>query len=336
MRGRARLGIAVLAVGIAGAGCTAAGGRRDSLATTPLTALPSMQLADAPACPGSPVRPGVFQFTGTPVPTDPLVDGGLVVLPWSALEPRPGTPNFAAVDQASAPWRDAGKRWALRIVTYDPGQHATPAWVLAAGARAVGRAPVYWDAEYESALASFVKMLALRYNGDPSLAWVQAGIGIYGETKVDRVATANDLAPWTAVGYSDARWESTVMAIVRTYTTAFTATPVAVAVDSTFVGRSRGFDPDRVVGDLDTLGAWIQDDGLRSTTRPHGAPWTSRCLIEEQYQPAGRIGDTLSGELTAARRASADVVLLYPQDLLHPGSAAVVAAYRSGAALPGA
>jgi hypothetical protein len=334
--GLAALGLAALGLAACSSGAPARPATTQPGA--PAAVVPPGVLAAASrpprACQWAPARPGVFQFTGAPQAANPSVDGGVVVVPWSAVEPRPGSVDTSVIDRAAAAWKAAGKRWALRVVTFDPGAAATPPWLFAAGApwvtdAAGARAPVYWAPAYQQALGALVRALAARYDGDQTLAWVQAGVGVYGETKVDRLASASDLAAWAAAGYTDARWESTVAAITAMYTSDFPRTPVTVAVDATFVGRSPGFNANRMVADLDGLGAWVQDDGLRATTHYTSGAWSAGCLIEEQYQPSDRVGESLASELSAARRVGADVVLLYPQDLARsPGA---VAAFRAGA-----
>ena len=42
--------------------------------------------------------------------------------------------------------------------------------------------PVYWDTPFERAWGRFIAAMARRYDGDPHIAYVEAGIGEGGET----------------------------------------------------------------------------------------------------------------------------------------------------------
>ena len=132
-------------------------------------------------------------------------------LAWSYLEPEEGKFNWSVVDIPAQRWIAKGKKIAFRFTTYETGVnrpvHATPEWVLKAGARvypgqggggptppaAVRFEPVYDDPIFLEKLDNFFAAAAARYDGDPNVAWIDIGtIGVWGEGDPgpDRAVTA--------------------------------------------------------------------------------------------------------------------------------------------------
>ena len=116
-------------------------------------------------------------------------------IPWAYIEPEEGFFNWTVFDTPAQRFIAKGKKMALRI---NPCEHwlafATPKWVKEAGAKGVnfthGEGPSengqLWDPDYLDPIflekfENLIKALADRYDGNPNVAWVELGIGLWGE-----------------------------------------------------------------------------------------------------------------------------------------------------------
>lgn len=117
-------------------------------------------------------------------------------IPWAYLEPEEGVFNWALVDTPAQRWISQGKRVAFRFTCSENWiKFATPEWVKAAGARGTfyefGKGPVAtggcWDPDFGdpiflAKLGKFLSAAAARYNGNPSVAFIDVGTyGMWGE-----------------------------------------------------------------------------------------------------------------------------------------------------------
>lgn len=294
-----------------------------------------------PAHPASGSKPrGLYQFLGNSHPEDaanPSIDGGLMLFTWSQVEPQRGVFNWGAIDGPMASWSRAGKKVGLRVYTasmikYNSSWNnstagsATPDWVYADGARKVVETdgsvlPVYWDAAYQRDLAGMVQALASRYNGNPTVAFIQAPSGFDGESFVDGTANSNKLALWQSVGYSDTLWENTVFWTWRLYQAYVTKPVVAVLKGGQITGVNI-FAP--LAEHAVATGAWVNHNGLAPT--PFGGTYLPElqkagqltgCMLEELARlPITSTGATqLLQEMTNALNANAEMVLLYPAEV---------------------
>jgi hypothetical protein len=276
---------------------------------------------------------GVFQFNGPPQPTNRYVAGGMLLFYWSQLETSDGVFNWAAIDSAAQTWTSQCKKVGIRVMTSATTSStspysgsATPKWVYDLGVPKVTELdgsthPQYWSGIYKAKLNAFVHALAQRYDGQPWLAWMQGGIGISGETKVDAFnSNPNRLALWTAVGYTDPLWLQTIEELAAQYKSAFVHTPIVVAIDSSFIGGTPGYSGNTVVNWLAPSGYWLQDDGLRPTTAYTNPLWQTTTHLEEQYLAASRTGDTLMQDISTALKVGGDWVLIYGSDIADPAN----------------
>lgn len=122
-------------------------------------------------------------------------------LNWNMLEPEEGKYRWDLIDTYAQPWIAKGKRIALRVMCCENRfRWATPKWVKDAGAKGCdyhcrkndsGDWPssdeTLWEPDYEDAvflgkLENFIKALAVRYDGDDTVAFVDIGsFGMWGE-----------------------------------------------------------------------------------------------------------------------------------------------------------
>ncbi|WP_372934273.1 DUF4832 domain-containing protein [Mariniphaga sediminis] len=116
-------------------------------------------------------------------------------IPWTFVEPEEGFYNWTVFDTPAQRFIAKGKKLAIRI---NPCEHwitwATPRWVKSAGAKGVffnhregpsekGNLwdPDYLDPGFIEKFELLVKALADRYDGNPNIAWIELGIGLWGE-----------------------------------------------------------------------------------------------------------------------------------------------------------
>lgn len=117
-------------------------------------------------------------------------------LPWSYLEPEEGKYNWAILDTPAQRWIAKGKKIALRITCSENWMtYATPKWVKDAGAKGTfyqygkGRVksggpwdPFFDDPIFLKKLEAFLAAYAKRYDGNPSVEFVDVGTyGLWGE-----------------------------------------------------------------------------------------------------------------------------------------------------------
>ena len=301
-------------------------------ATTPSPASSSASAASqstTSAATGGGSFRGIIQFDGTPQTGNPSIRGGMIIVAWSDIEPSPGSFDWAHIDPVIAQWAAAGKQAAIRVQTFWPNHAGFPSWLPSQGARLItdadgNQAPVFWDTHYLAALQTMVTALAARYDGDPRVLWVQAGVGLYGETKVDRMHDDPSHDPpqvrqvWYDAGYTDPVWWSTIQQVVGMYLGAFHRTSLVVAVEPGFMAGTAGYTEPLITAWLADHGVWWQHDGLRSTTHFDDPSLSRTPHIEEQYLSTAKTGDSLSQELQVAIGMGSRYVLLYGSDVTDP------------------
>ncbi len=117
-------------------------------------------------------------------------------LPWAFIEPEEGVFNWAILDTPAERWIAKGKKVAFRFTCCESWlRWATPEWVARAGAHGVEYefgvgpreggplwAPLYDDPVFLEKLDRFLVAVARRYNGNPDVAFLDAGtFGMWGE-----------------------------------------------------------------------------------------------------------------------------------------------------------
>ena len=282
---------------------------------------------------------GIYEFAGnnsSADATDPDLAGVDLVYYWSEIEPEKGVFDWSQIESDMAPWVAAGKKVIIRISTsgaasWDPPYSAngTPAWVYADGARSVTdngeTLPVYWDQAYLSDYQSFVQSFGAQFDGNPNVSFIEAGIGMGGETLPETGASAAGIAAWEADGYTDSLWLSTVETIASYFESSFEVTPVYALPDSTF------FDGNAT--DINTLMAWfrslpnwgLQNDGL-SATQTLSSDWAGGPLALEQSTSTENSGDCLCDDIeNGLNNLHGNYLLIYKTDIDNPDNFAYLA-----------
>jgi hypothetical protein len=287
---------------------------------------------------------GIYEFAGGNSSTDataPDLAGVVLIYYWSQIEPQKGAFDWNLITNDMAPWVAAGKKVILRISTsgqadWDPpySGDATPQWVFEDGAQSIVDSgetiPVYWDQAYLTDYSSFVQSFSQEFNGNPSVAFIEAGIGMGGETLPETNGSASSAADWDADGYTDALWLSTVEQIASFYQASFTETPVYPLVDETFFGSDQA--------DLTSLMDWfrsvpnwgLQDDGLTSTVTL-GPLWSGRPIALEERDQTQISGDCLCADISnGLLNLLGTYLLLYQSDIDNPANAAYLRQAAAG------
>lgn len=134
-------------------------------------------------------------------------------VPWAFLEPQEGVFNWALLDTPAQRWIAKGKRVALRVTCCESWmRNATPLWVQKAGAKGVtfefGKGPKddgpLWEPDYQdpvflARLDRFMTAYAARYDGNPSVDFVDVGsFGMWGEGHTGFGARLDDARTFAA------------------------------------------------------------------------------------------------------------------------------------------
>jgi hypothetical protein len=278
---------------------------------------------------------GVFEFAGNNSgadATNPNLAGVVLVYYWSQIEPTRGSFDWSVIQRDMAPWVAAGKKVIIRISTsgspsWDPPYSGagTPPWVYGDGTRSIvdngETLPVYWDAAYLSDYQSFVHSFGLEFDSNPNVAFIEAGIGMGGETLAETNASASGVAAWQAAGYTDSLWLSTVEKLASFFSASFHRTPIFPLVDMTFFDGS--------TSSYESLMSWfravpnwgLQYDGLTSTQKL-SSQWTGRPVALEQRYATATSHDCLCGDISnGLTNLHGNYLLIYRSDILAPANA---------------
>ncbi len=272
---------------------------------------------------------GIYQFgsNASNLASNPSIAGVHPGYYWSQLEPQRGQYNWGVIDQQMAPWAKYGKQVILRVPTagwtgWQPpySQSGTPRWVYDPGVRSVTETdgsilPQYWNPLFLQSYAEFVHAFALRYDGNPHVAYIDISLGIGGEAKVDsHNGNPDQLNRWKSIGYTDALWWEAVQRIMASYTSSFTHTPLAVMPDKVFMEKTPGYTAGLLLDYAVLHGLWLQDNGL-AEDRQLPPQFLAVPHPEEQIASTAETGDTLLGDIQRALELGANYILVFGTDL---------------------
>ncbi|WP_433187428.1 beta-galactosidase [Actinoallomurus sp. CA-150999] len=283
---------------------------------------------------------GIIAFSGghtSDLASNPDIAGRSLAYYWAQLEPKKGQYNWSVIDNDMKPWVDAGKKVVLRVsaagwAKWDKdadSAHGTPQWVYDEGVKSVTEQdkavfPQYWSSTFEKDYDDFIKAFAARYDGNASVAFIDAGVGVGGETKPDSEKNSKILDLWKSIGYTDKIWWGYVQNAIGTYAQAFTRTPVAVMPDKTFLGSTDGYNEQKTLDYSVAQGAWLQDNGLGADWQLKGDDWQKTTLVGEQRGSTSDTGDDLMADFQAALDHGAAYILAFTDDLENPDNAQTI------------
>ena len=292
----------------------------------PTNSLPARATATAQQYPNF---KGIFQFgsNSSTLASNPSIAGAHLGYYWSQLEPQQGQYNWSVIDQQMAPWVSYGKKIILRVSTsgwtrWAPpySQSGTPQWVYDLGVRSVKEndgsiLPEYWNPIFLQNFADFVHAFALRYDGNPNIAYIDIGLGVGGEAKADsHNSNPDQVNLWKHIGYTNAKWWDVVQSIINDYTASFTHTSLAVMPDKVFMEKSNGYSGKMLLDYAVQHGLWLQDNGL-SKNRELPSQFMQVPHPEEQIGSTADTGDTLQADIQRALNLGANYILIFGTDL---------------------
>jgi Beta-galactosidase len=272
---------------------------------------------------------GIYQFGSNlaGLASNPYIAGAHLGYYWSQLEPQQGVYNWSAIDQQMAPWINYGKKVILRVSTSGWSRWAppysgngTPQWVYNLGVRSVKEndgaiMPAYWNPIFLQNFADFVHAFAQRYDGNPHVAYIDIGLGVGGEAKVDsHNDNPNQLNLWKHIGYTNAHWWTAVQSIITAYTSSFTHTPLAVMPDKVFIESEPGYSEAMLLDYAVLHGLWLQDNAL-AADRQLPPQFLAVPHPEEQIASTSDTGDTLLEDIQKALDLGANYILVFNTDL---------------------
>lgn len=244
---------------------------------------------------------------------------------WSVLEPSEGGFDFSTIDDALAIAKKYNKKIIINIVTADDRRgsylppQATPQWVFDKGAKFVTmkyaqaedptqptKVPVYWDPIYLQCYEKFVQKLAERYSGHPQVARIEMGVGVYGETLIDRAllfAVSGQKELWATQGLTSEKaeslWIDTMKKVIDIYKKYFTKNIISLLItDTALVPVNNAIDrytvADKIANYAATKGVALQFCGMLPNW-PYG-DWPGKVLdkyrgkVQVYYEAAGPTG----------------------------------------------
>jgi len=280
----------------------------------------------------------IFNFgtNGASLATNPNLAGTYLGYPWSLLEPSQGQFAWDIIDKDMQPWLATGKDIIIRVSASGwaswgahPNKSWTPSWVYGLGVKSVTESdgaikPQYWNPAFLQALSDFVTAFAAKYDGNPNIISIEAGIGDGGETKPDTRKSLT-LSAWQNIGYSDPVWFDTIKHIVDLYKSAFQHTPIAIMPDNSFLGKTAGLDEHAVVNYAVSKGCWLQHNGIVAGIK-RDPTWTTP-IIAEQRNKLANSGDTMAQDIQVAIDFGASYFMGFEVDL--QANLAVLAKYAA-------
>lgn len=190
----------------------------------------------ADAAGGTPsVRPGVYVFYDWQH-LDPAaypIVGGHVTVQWKTLETGARRYDWGWLDSYLDADAGLGKVDGVGIDPYDGpccGGSGVPAYLVKANPNIEitcgdNVIPRYWDPAYQAAYGRFIADFGRRFDGDPRIAFLQVGVGMFGETQPGR---DEQDACLEAAGLSSAKWVEYAEWAIDTYAAAFPKTPLVL------------------------------------------------------------------------------------------------------------
>ena len=191
---------------------------------------------DAPEAVPSIDRPGiyVFQDYSNVDPNENPITGGHATFEWQQVEMGRGQYDWDDVDRWLAKESASNKPTAIGFASYNArccGGDAMPpyladehpdmqvvcedAWII----------PKYWSESYLQEWGRFIGETGRRYDNDPRVAFVEIGVGIFGETKPSDTVHRDCLED---AGLSSELWVQTVKRIIDDHKRAFPTTPLVL------------------------------------------------------------------------------------------------------------
>ncbi len=235
-----------------------------------------VQPAASPAPGAKAPYPGTYIFLDS-TNVDPATAafvGGHMKFFWSDIEVAPDYFDWSTIDTWLDQQSSLGKPAVIGITLYDGGccgGQRTPRWLQWQTPDAVVRCkavgwpiPRYWHPLVLGEYHKFIQALGERYDGDPRVAWIEMGTGIFGEAKP---ADNEDWPCLLNAGLTAGVWMDTSMKILDYYAAAFQKTPVLYQFAPVYTPQGESMVQRRDLTDYAAeLGIGVKHNGLEPDT----------------------------------------------------------------------
>ncbi len=220
------------------------GWSRESASSQPAPAVSAASGSPEPQAGVSPRAkgpyPGIYVFLDTRNldPAQYPITGSHMKFYWSDIELADDYFDWSTVDKWLDEQTSLGKPVAIGFTPYDGrccGGMKSPRWLMWEDPDTVVRCdarhwpiPRYWNPHYLAEYREYAQAFAARYDGDPRVAWIEMGTGIFGEAKPADADNAfhQDWSCLLAAGLTSQVWIDTSKTIMRDFAAAFTQTPL--------------------------------------------------------------------------------------------------------------
>ncbi len=200
----------------------------------------------------------------------PEVTGGNMTFNWGDIEISRDLYDWSAVDKWIEEESRLGKPVGIGFSLYDGrccGGNRMPRWLSWEDESTVVRCdamnwaiPRYWHPSVLAAYRGYIQAFAARYDGDPRLAWIEMGTGIFGESKP---ADTEDWACLQQAGLSEQLWIDTSKQIMDAFAAAFQQTPILYQFSPTYNPESYSIRQRRELTDYAvSLGIGLKHNAL--------------------------------------------------------------------------
>jgi hypothetical protein len=275
----------------------------------------------------------------TSVISSPYIGGGFFQIIWSEVEKADGECDWSEVDSWIKPWKDAGKKVALRIMWSTSGywpmeyyKHPTPQWVWGKGAKFAYHSlskteiPLIWDPIYKYYAFRFLREIAKKFNEDQNVLFIDVTPGA--ETNPYRFGTIDERSPEFRKEYlntissdgkkfSEELWFNTIFEWIDSTKVIFNRLPLLVTLN---VGNMPGGKSqlDNNGNYLVSKNYYVGQNGLKGSTptRENFVEWSkSTKIFFEMVAKSGGTTGTLMEVMQAAERNKASYLNVYPEDV---------------------
>lgn len=200
----------------------------------------------------------------------PEVTGGNMTFIWADIEVARDVYDWSIVDEWLEKESRLGKPTGIGFSLYDGrccGGNRSPRWLFWEDESTVVRCdamnwsiPRYWNPTFLATYRDYINAFAARYDGDPRIAWIEMGTGIFGEAK------PADVGDWDCLlnaGLSEQLWIDTSKQIMEYFATAFEQTPVLYQFAPIYNPESNSIRQRRELTDYAAnLGIGLKHNGL--------------------------------------------------------------------------
>ncbi len=167
------------------------------------------------------------------------VDGILVRLSWSTVEPAPGVYDFSLLDEQIARAEMYGKKVSLAIVN----GNAAPVWLSSLGVPIYSYSdfsgnprsfPIPWDSTFQSRWSSFIQELGSRYHDEDTISLVYVTNSSHNGFEMQLPTSPADESNLIGLGYTDGVYAQSWINSVDWFAGAFPEHDIAHEVHPVF------------------------------------------------------------------------------------------------------